>query len=248
MPALKVLPVHASVQLLIDATTTPSIPLGIGGPRLEPLWSTSGHVVATGASGCGKSTFIAAAITAIQAMPREAARMVILDPRRAHLGRADDTMVAAYGASSTSIEDAVKALVHTLSARLPGADISPQELAQRSWWQGPEIYLVIDDMDLVNDAVLRDVAELVPHARDIGLHVVCARKLSGISRALYGGFLGALADIHPDVLVMDGNRDEGTVFGVRPKPLAPGRATLVQRGETVGAVQVAAPYEEGGSL
>ena len=251
VPKLKVLPTHVNGLVLIDAPPSPPttpIPLGVGGPRLEPVWCASGHVVAAGGAGCGKSTFIATTIRAIEALPRDEARMVILDPRRAHLGRASDDMIAAYGASTTSIDDAVKALCHTLASRLPGADISPSELAARSWWQGPELYLVIDDLDLVNDAVLRDLAEYIPHARDIGLHVICARKLSGISRALFGGFLGAVKDIHPDALVMDGTRDEGSVFGVRPGPLAPGRATLVQLGSTVGAIQVAAPYEEGEDL
>lgn len=248
VPRLRVLPRHVATSTLLDARTPARIPLGVGGPRLEPIYCASGHVLAIGSSGAGKSTFIAGAIAAIEAMPREAARMVILDPRRAHLGRAADDMVASYAAQSAAIADAVKALVSTMQARLPGADVSPQQLAARSWWQGPDIYLVIDDLDLVGDPALRDVAELIPHARDIGLHVVCARKFGGVSRALFSGFLGALKDAHPDVLVMDGNRDEGTLFGVRPGPLAPGRATLVQAGETIGAVQVAAPYDEGGSL
>ena len=251
VPKLKVLPAHVNGLLLIDAPSKPSttpIPLGVGGPRLQPVWCESGHVIATGNAGSGKSTFIANAIRAIEALPREEARMIILDPRRAHLGRASDDMIAAYGASSTSIEDAIKATRQTLTSRLPGADISPSELAQRSWWDGPELYLVIDDLDLINDAVMRDLADFIPHARDIGLHVICARKLSGVSRALYGGFLGAVKDIHPDVLVMDGNRDEGNIFGVRPGPLAPGRATLVQHGATLGAIQIAAPFEAGEEL
>ena len=83
---------------------------------------------------------------------------------------------------------------------------------------------------------------------DIGLHVICARKFGGVSRALYGGFLGALKDLLPDVLLLDGTREEGALFGVRPSAQPPGRATLVQAGDVVGTVQLAAPYEEGASL
>ena len=250
VPQLKVLPTHVHVRTLIDgfATAAPSIPIGVGGPRLEPLYCVSGHALAIGSTGAGKSTFIASAITAIAAMPREHARMVILDPRRAHLGRAPEDMVAAYGASASTISDAVRALTVTLNSRLPDADVSPQQLADRSWWEGPELYLVIDDLDLVGDAVLRDVVELLPHARDIGLHVVCARKFGGVSRALFGGFLGGLKDLHPDVMIMDGNRDEGALFDVRPGPLAPGRATLVQGGGAIGTVQLVAPFSEGEQL
>ena len=245
VPVLKVLPVHVEVEPLIR---TGALPLGVGGPRLEPIYCNSGHLLAIGSGGSGKSTVIASAIRAIETMPREEARMVILDPRRAHLGRADEDMVAFYAASASAIADGVRALCVTLKARLPDGDISPQQLADRSWWDGPDIYLVIDDLDLVGDAVLRDVVDLLPHASDIGLHVLCARKLSGVSRALYGGFLGAVKDLHPDVLILDGNRDEGVLFGVRPGPQAPGRATLVQSGDVIGTVQIAAPYSEGERL
>ena len=115
--------------------------------------------------------------------------------------------------------------------------MTPQQLKERSWWQGPELYLIIDDYELVGEDPLRPLAELLPHARDIGLHIVAARKFGGISRALFAPFLTAVKDLHPDVLVMDGTRDEGAIFGVRPAPLPPGRATLVQ-GEPKGSIQL----------
>ena len=130
----------------------------------------------------------------------------------------------------------------------PGIGPLTQQLAQRSWWEGPELYLVIDDLELVPEDTLRELATLFPHARDIGLHVVAARKFGGVSRAMFGSFLSALKDLLPDVLVLDGTRDEGAFFGVRPAPQPPGRGLLVQSGEARGLVQVAAPYPEGGTL
>ena len=233
VPRLRVLPEVVDAHSLIDGAR---VPLGVGGPDLAPLYST-GHVLAIGAGGAGKSTFIASAIAAVGAMDRAAARMIICDPRRAHLGRPDEDMVAAYAASSSAITDAVRALATTLTSRLPGADVTPAQLAERSWWQGPELYLLIDDLDLVGEEPLRPLLDLIPHARDIGLHIVAARKFGGISRALFAPFLTAVKDLHPDVLVMDGTRDEGAIFGVRPAPLPPGRATLVQ-GEPKGSIQL----------
>ncbi len=242
VPRLKVLPSHVEALSLIDGLR---LPLGIGGPHLEPVYA-AGHVLAIGAAGAGKSTFIASAIAAIGAMQRERARMVILDPRRAHLGRAAEEMVAAYAASSSSITEAVRAMATTLSSRLP-KDVTPEQLANRSWWEGPELYLVIDDLDLVGEDPLRPLHDLMPHAADIGLHIIAARKFGGVSRALFGGFLSALKDLHPDALIMDGTRDEGALFGVRPGPLPPGRATLV-RGEPKGTIQLPATYSEGAAL
>ena len=170
-------------------------------------------------------------------MGREAARMVVLDPKRAHLGRSDEDMVAAYAASTSAITQAAKSLAVTLQSRLPGAEVTPEQLRERSWWSGPELYLIIDDYELVGEEPLRPIAELLPHARDIGLHVVAARKFGGTSRALFGPSLTGLKDVHPDVLVMDGTRDEGAICGVRPSPQQPGRATWV-RGEPRGTVQL----------
>ena len=233
VPKLRVLPGAVDVHSLLDGLR---VPLGIGGANLEPVYASE-HVLAIGAGGCGKSTFIASTIVAVEHMGRERARMVILDPRRAHLGRAREDMVAAYAASTSAITEAAKSLAVTLRSRLPGADVTPQQLKERSWWQGPELYLIIDDYELVGEDPLRPLAELLPHARDIGLHVVAARKFGGVSRALFGPFLTALKDLHPDVLVMDGTRDEGAIFGVRPSPQQPGRATWV-RGEPRGTVQL----------
>ena len=233
VPRLRVLPEAVETRSLLDGQR---IPLGIGGPNLEPVYA-SGHVLAIGAGGCGKSTFIASTIAAVEYMGREQARMVVLDPRRTHLGRAREQMVAAYAASASAIAQAVQSLAVTLQARLPGAEVTPQQLRERSWWDGPELYLLIDDYELVGEEVLRPLVELLPHARDIGLHVVAARKFGGISRALFGPFLTGLKDVHPDVLVMDGTRDEGAIFGVRPSPQQPGRATWV-RGEPRGTVQL----------
>ncbi|WJY96823.1 type VII secretion protein EccCb [Corynebacterium fournieri] len=230
---LRVLPEAVATHTLVDGQR---IPLGIGGPALEPVYS-AGHVLVIGAGGCGKSTFIASTIAAVEHMGRAAARMVIFDPRRAHLGRADEDMVAAYAASSSSIVEAAKSLAVTLSSRLPGADVTPQQLRERSWWHGPELYLIIDDYELVGEEPLRPLAEFLPHARDIGLHVVATRKFGGVSRALFGPFLTALKDQHPDVLIMDGTRDEGALFGVRPTGQQPGRATWVH-GEPRGTIQL----------
>lgn len=233
VPRLRVLPEGVDTQSLLDGQR---IPLGIGGPALEPVYA-AGHVLVIGAGGCGKSTFIASAIAAVESMGRERARLVILDPRRAHLGRANADMVAAYAASTSAITDAVRAMAATLTGRLPGADVTPEQLRDRSWWDGPELYLVVDDLELVGEEPLRPLVELLPHARDVGLTVVAARKFGGVSRALFGPFLTGLKDLNPDVLVMDGTRDEGAIFGVRPSPQRPGRATLV-RGEPRGTIQL----------
>ncbi|WP_288832345.1 type VII secretion protein EccCa [uncultured Corynebacterium sp.] len=247
VPQLKVLPGHVAARTLYDAHPG-ALPFGVGGPGLEPLTCASGHLLAVGTGGCGKSTLLATAIGAVCRAPREQARLVVVDPRRTHLGRAPEHMVAAYAASTSAARDALAAAAVTLSGRLPGAEVTPEQLATRSWWEGPDIWVVIDDLDLLDEDALRPLVPLLPHSRDVGLHLVVARKFGGVARALFGGFLGAFRDLSPEVLLFDGNRDEGTVFGIKPGPHRPGRAMLVRGSGVVGTVQVAAPYEEGGRL
>ena len=40
-------------------------------------------------------------------------------------------------------------LAEKLKERLPPSDITQQQLKERSWWSGPDLYVLIDDYDLV---------------------------------------------------------------------------------------------------
>ena len=152
-------------------------------------------------------------------------------------------MVAAYGASASAATQTIIDTVRTLEQRLPGPEITPAQLAARSWWDGPEIFLVIDDLDLVSEIALAPLLELLPHARDVGLHLVLARKSGGIGRALFGQFLSAVRDLQPALLLLDADRDEGAIFGIKPTALPPGRGQWVVRGAAKGLAQVYVPHE-----
>ncbi len=71
-----------------------------------------------------------------------------------------------------------------------------------------------------------------------------ARKSGGIGRALFGPFLSGVRDQTPAVLLLDADREEGTIFGIRPVAQPPGRGTWQIRGETVGVCQVAVTGEQ----
>ena len=98
--------------------------------------------------------------------------------------------------------------------------------------------MVIDDADLVSDIALAPLIDLLPHARDIGLHMVIARKSGGIGRALFGQFFSAVRDLQPAFLLFDADRDEGTIFGLKPSHQPSGRGQWGIRGENLGIAQV----------
>src|SRR5260370_35731484 len=75
-------------------------------------------------------------------------QVVVVDYRRGLLGVVPrDFMVGYAGAEPAAAQVAESAAA--LTRRLPPADLSIQQLRARSWWKGPELYVVADDYDLV---------------------------------------------------------------------------------------------------
>ncbi|AZA12052.1 type VII secretion protein EccCb [Corynebacterium gerontici] len=239
VPALKLLPESITVTELQGEAP---LKIGIGGARLQTVaWDadTQPHLLCLGGQASGKSTLLACLLQQIAALGPEQARIVLLDHRRSHLGTVPEDMLAGYAGSKQASQQLLRDALITLQQRLPGPDISPQALRARSWWDGPEIFLVIDDLDLIDAAVLQPLLEVMAHARDIGLHLVVARKIGGAMRALFQPFLSELKDQHPVVVMLSGERDDGPLFGVRPEPRIPGRGVLIERGAQQGMVQIA---------
>jgi S-DNA-T family DNA segregation ATPase FtsK/SpoIIIE len=132
---------------------------------------------------------------------------------------------------------------NSIAKRLPGSDVTPTQLRERSWWQGPEVYLLVDDYDLVatpGNNPLSPLLDVLPQARDIGLHIIVTRRVGGASRALFEPVLQRMRELDTPGLLMSGNREEGQLFGnLRPSPQPPGRGTLVRRRDGTQLIQTA---------
>jgi S-DNA-T family DNA segregation ATPase FtsK/SpoIIIE len=126
-------------------------------------------------------------------------------------------------------------LVDKLKERLPPPDISARELRERSWWSGPELYLVVDDYDLVVGSTSRGplapLADFLAQGRDLGFHVVLARRVGGTGRSLMTDpMLTRLRELGAGGLVLSGDPKEGVLLGdQRAVPRPPGRGVLVRR-------------------
>jgi S-DNA-T family DNA segregation ATPase FtsK/SpoIIIE len=145
--------------------------------------------------------------------------------------------------SASTLSARVAILLERLQARMPSETVTQRQLRDRSWWSGPEIYLIIDDYDLVASATgnpLTPVADYLPHAKDLGLHVIVARRSGGAARAMFDPVLARLRDLGCVGLMMSASADEGVLLGsVRPSTQPPGRGTLVTRGQPDQLIQVA---------
>jgi len=121
--------------------------------------------------------------------------------------------------------------------------VTPDQLRSRSWWTGAEVFVVVDDYDLVATAQSSPVSALQPlmaQARDVGLHVVVARRTGGASRALYEPVIQSLRDLAMPGVMLSGPRDEGILIGnLRPQPAPAGRARVVTRDGGTQTAQLA---------
>ena len=247
VPAVKMLPRRISVAQLPSSASKSTVLLGIGGAKLSPTYwdfGQSPHLLCFGARASGKSTFIATVIMGLSRIGKQACRLVVIDHRRAHLGCIDANMLAGYSASKTDTQRLIDDTVITLTSRLPDATITPAALKARSWWEGPDIAVIIDDLDLIDESILHPLIKLLPHARDIGLHIIAARKTGGAVRALYHPFLGEIKDQSPTVALLSADQEDGPLFGVKLRQQPPGRATLVHQGVDCGLIHIAETESE----
>ncbi|GAA3969298.1 type VII secretion protein EccC [Actinomadura viridis] len=237
-PPVRMLPgLFPVTQLPQAADTGKPIPIGIDEDTLSPVllnFEQDPHFIVVGDNECGKSNLMQLLAQSIKARntPNEA-RLIMVDYHRAMLDVAEGDHVIGYAAAPAAATGLLKDINGALVARLPPADLTPEQLRNRSWWTGSDLYLLIDDYDLVatpSGNPIAQIAELLPQARDIGLHVIVSRAMGGAGRAMFDPVIQRLKDMASPALIMSGSKEEGALFGdVRAQPLPPGRGTFVDR-------------------
>lgn len=251
VPAVELLPDHIAHRDLLaraGGETGPHRPLiGLGEHELRTVeidFTEHSHLVVLGEAGCGKTAVLRLVCREIiRSADAGQARLEIVDFRRTLLGVVESDHLAGYAMSPASLTSRLRAVLDTLDARMPGENITQHQLRTRSWWSGPDIYLVIDDYDLAAGTTgnpLTPLADYLPHAKDLGLHVIVARRSAGAARAMFDPVLARLRELGCVGLMMSSGPDEGVLLGtVRPSPLPVGRGVLIARNEEDQLIQVA---------
>jgi ESX secretion system protein EccC len=239
-------------QLPYDALPVPlpgvrAVPVGIAETDLQPVsldFDTDPHLLLFGDVECGKSAFLRSLATGISQRytPRQA-RIMVIDYRRSLLGAVGPDHLLGYGTSAQVTTELVKQVVTVMQERLPGPDVTAEQLRTRSWWTGPELFILIDDHDLVSSGPggpLAPLVDFLAQGRDIGLHVVVTRRAGGASRALYDPLIARVRELASPGILMSGPREEGVLLGnMKPQPLPPGRGWLITRRHGARLVQLA---------
>lgn len=198
-------------------------------PTAEP------HFVVVGGPECGKSNLLRTIVHGItrRYTPQEA-KIIIVDYRRSLLGEVETDHLIGYYPSASAATPMLQQAAEAVRARLPGPDVTQQQLRDRSWWKGSDMFVVVDDYELVGTTSgnpMAVFADLVNQASDIGLHIILARSFGGAGRAVFSDpLISRMKESVNPGLVMSGNRDEGNIFSdVKGTPMPPGRGTLVTR-------------------
>lgn len=196
-----------------------------------------------GESESGKSNLLKLLIQRItERHDGNSCKLFVVDNRRSLLGVTPPSHLAEYVPMSNQMQHHMDALADLMQRRTPTADVTPEQLRDRSWWRGPTIYIVIDDYDLVATSSgnpLAVLTEMLPFARDVGVRFIIARSTAGAGRAGYEAFIQRIKELGAQGVILSGDPTEGDLLGgVRPRQMPPGRGVFVSRRRGKPLVQV----------
>ncbi|WP_051161815.1 type VII secretion protein EccCa [Nocardia brevicatena] len=243
-PEVRLLPSQLSLTRILEQLPAPTnlaerlqVPFGIRESDLGPAvmdFGISPHMVVLGSSGSGKSTMLAALLESITArFTASEARVLLVDYRRRHMDAVPEDQLVGYLTSPRDLAQGLPPFVQKMSSRRPPNDVTSQQLKDRSWWSGPEIFVVVDDYHMVVQRgqlnPLDPLKEIILDGRDTGLHVIVARNIAQADSAMYDSVLGQIKNLNCSGVILDGSRMDGLLIGdVKATKQPVGRGIFVE--------------------
>ncbi|MFI1401000.1 type VII secretion protein EccCa [Streptomyces sp. NPDC020681] len=215
------------------------MPLGLDEETLSPVWhdfSRTPHLVAIGDTESGKTNLLGLVAKAVTTRysPAEAS-ILMVDYRRELLDAVPEEYRLGHAVSMDSLKELVEGSAKAIKTRLPGADITPARMRRCDWWNGPRLFVLVDDYDMIGggssfDQPFTPFFDFLALGHEVGLHVVVARSANGAGRGLGDQLLRRLDEVNSPGLLLSCPPSEGYVFGnVKPRNLPPGRAQHIVR-------------------
>jgi len=212
---------------------------------------TAPNMLVLGRQLCGKTTTLAAVGQAvISRFSAEQAQITIIDPKTSLIGQVQGPHVRAYAYTPDDVDEVIAGLAEIMRDRLPPSGLSQEELLNRSSWEGPRHFLLIDDeQELRPPGVIGKAAATAPlwglieRSREIGLHVIASRlpgNWAGVS--VTNPFLQKMTSSRAPTLFMDNDPSTVKVFGrISAQQLPPGRGLFVTTDGAIEGVLVGTP-------
>ncbi|MFE7010242.1 type VII secretion protein EccCa [Streptomyces sp. NPDC057651] len=238
-PEVRLLPREFAADRLPPGNLFPDrgVSFALDEDNLEPVFldfESDPFFLIFGESESGKSNLLRLLIKRLtERYDGDSCKLFVVDNRRALLDVTPPSHLAEYIPMSNSMGHHMDALADLMQRRTPTAEVTAQQLRDRSWWRGPNVFVIIDDYDLVSTSSgnpLSGLTELLPFARDVGVRFIIARSSAGGGRAAYEPFIQRMKELGAQGLVLAGDPGEGELLGgVRPRPMPAGRGVFVSR-------------------
>ncbi|MFD0786224.1 FtsK/SpoIIIE domain-containing protein, partial [Micromonospora azadirachtae] len=203
---------------------------------MQPVWHDFGdvpHLTVLGDTESGKTNMLRHLARAVMARytPAEA-RIMIVDYRRQLFDSVAQEYRLGYSVSTDSTRETVADAVAGLGPRMPGADVTPEQLRRRDWWTGPQLFVLVDDYDLLagHDSPLMPLLPYLAQGADIGFHLVLTRGAANVMRMSMDPLLRRMQETNSPDVALSCPPTEGPLLGnTKPRHLPAGRALLCTR-------------------
>lgn len=217
--------------------------------RLIALPETSPHFMCGGEQQSGKTMMVRTILGNIlsQYSPEEA-QVFLIDPKMGLLGERD--LLRQYGfipeggyaTTPEQTETLLKRFNALVETRKPGNpdSLTAHDIATHSWWEGPELFLIIDDMMLVHPqnsfgmegSPWGVLANLLKSDIGYGMHVMVTCSAGELADKIIAGNPGTLGEAltskNSPVLLLSGVADRQKIIsGVGFEKMRPGKGKLV---------------------
>jgi len=238
-PAVRLLPAALPSADLPRPEGDVKMCIGLDEQRLWPVWhdfEQTPHLLAMGDSEIGKTNTLRLVIASIiEHYGPSQAKFVLGDSSRALDADVPEEYRVGYAVTGEELRGLCTKAAVSLQRRVPGQDIGSDRLRRRDWWDGPQVFIVVDDYELFSlspgmGSPLDPLLPLLAQGVHIGLHVVLARSSSGAMRAMMDPVIRRLWELGTPALLFSYPKEEGKFLGEAvPLKLVPGRAQLVTR-------------------
>ncbi|TDQ44662.1 type VII secretion protein EccCa [Actinorugispora endophytica] len=244
-PPVRTLPSKLYASELPPAKRTKNgglkVALGLESRRMKPFWhdfSGTPHLIVVGDTETGKTTLLRHITNAIREHYDPAtARVVLVDQRRELYDAVPKEMQLGYAVSGESTREMMIAAAQAMKERLPGPDITPERIRKRDWWTGPELFIVIDDLEMVagsGPSPLTPLLPLLSQGAEIGMHLILVHAAGGFGRASGDPVIRSLIDSNTPSIMLSTPPSEGMLFGnIRAQKLPTGRAIWISRRDPI---------------
>ncbi|MFJ1993308.1 type VII secretion protein EccCa [Streptomyces sp. DASNCL29] len=248
-PQVRMLPRMLQVRDIPGGAAEPhrGVAIGIDEMHLEPVFldfDNDPFFAVYGETESGKTALLRLLIKQItERYTPDEALFIVGDYRRSLLECVPEPHLVGYATTQNAFDKYVADMNTLIGSRIPGTDVTPQQLRNRSWWKGPRAFIVVDDYDLVATSSGNPMTQLVdnlPYARDAGVNIILARNTAGAGRSSYEQFIQRFKELGAQGVLLSGPSSEGELLAnVKARPLPPGRGMLVSRRGDASLIQTA---------